>query len=163
MHSGLTTLVLQPWTIKMIQEGHGFVTGPVEPRTGVGDSKLPVHPCHSCTAITTRMERRRFSSATLLSCSGGTACFYLSSLAGSDATRSRTEEQGSRSASARQVAETGLSPRRLAGFLEATTEGFVLHKSPPRVRVDGFDWIADACPHQPALASSSWSPAGPRA
>lgn len=49
------------------------------------------------------------------------------------AIRSRTEEEGSRSASARQVAETGLSPRRLAGFLEATTEGFVLHKSPPCV------------------------------
>ena len=85
MHSGLTRLVPQHSTIK-IHEGHGSATGPVEPRpTGVGDSKLPVHPCHGRAAITTRLRRGRFSSAMFREHS-----MLLSiKLAGSDASRAR--------------------------------------------------------------------------
>lgn len=87
MHSGLTRLVLQPSTIK-IQEGHGSMTGPVEPRAPTtANYCVHVHPCHSCVPPSPRGWKEGDSalrSPPSPSCSGSTACFYLSSPAGSD-------------------------------------------------------------------------------
>lgn len=83
MHSGLTRLVhqIRPSRFKRGTAPRWDPSNHGRRRQQITCSSVP----QLCTAITTRLERGRFSSPPLLSCSGGTACFYLSSPAGSDA------------------------------------------------------------------------------
>lgn len=91
MHSGLTRLVHQ---IRPSRFKRG--TAPRRDPSNHGRRRQQI-TCSSvpqlCTAITTRLERRRFSSPPLLSSSGSTACFYQSSPTGSDASWPRVVQK----------------------------------------------------------------------